>query len=164
VSAELHLLCPSAQPDMEGAKVIGVVGGSTEEPLVSYLTEPQPVSNELLALSKPVEPTEVFRFAAPCVGDGCQHFDGSNCRLAAKVSVTRLTTISRLPPCRIRPACRWWSEQGRTACMRCPFIVTTTYAPPDDLRAAADPAVSVEGSKARQRLVDGARCGERVEC
>jgi hypothetical protein len=143
VSAEQTLFCPSAQPDMDRALLIGVVGGTASEPHVSYLSEPQPISDDLLALASPVEPTEVFRVAAPCAEGGCQHFDGAQCRLAAKVSRRLPPSITKLPPCRIRPNCRWWREQGRAACMRCPFVVTTSYAPSAELRVAADPATPV---------------------
>jgi hypothetical protein len=128
---------------MDGARLIGVIGGTAEQPFVSYLAEPQPVSDAMLELASPVQPTEVFRFAAPCARGGCQHFDGSNCRLAAKVSRSVPTQITRLPPCRIRPACRWWREQGRAACSRCPFIVTTSYAASTELQIAADPGTTV---------------------
>jgi len=77
--------CPSAQPEMAGSVVLGVVGGTVDEPRVAYLAEPPPVTDELLALSGPVKPTEIFRFAAPCTGNACQHFDGSNCRLATRI-------------------------------------------------------------------------------
>jgi len=51
---------------LEGAVAFGVAGGTAAEPPVSYLKEPLPVTPELLELAEPVEPTEVFHFAAPC--------------------------------------------------------------------------------------------------
>jgi len=48
--------------------VFGVVNGTADEPRLRHLTEPQPVTLELLELAAPVRPTEVFRFAAPCAG------------------------------------------------------------------------------------------------
>ncbi len=32
--------------------------------------------------------------------------------------------VSGLPRCAIRPTCRWFREQGRAACIRCPQVVT----------------------------------------
>jgi hypothetical protein len=133
------MLCPSAQPEMKDAVAFGVVGGTAEEPLVSYLTEPQPVTPKLLALTTPVRPTEVFRFGAPCAESGCQHFDGAKCQLGHKLAQDVPAAVDQLPRCRLRPACRWWHEQGREACLRCPIVVTTHYRPTDSLRAAADP-------------------------
>jgi hypothetical protein len=126
---------------MTGAVAFGVVGGSAEEPVVSYLEETVPVTPQLLQLSVPVKPTEVFRFAAPCAETGCRHFSGSECSLARKVAATVPTTFERLPPCRIRGSCRWWAEQGRAACLRCPLVVTEHHSAAPALRDAADPAV-----------------------
>src|SRR5262245_22534027 len=103
--------CPSAQPCMDGAVVLGVVGGTAEEPRVAYLNKPQPVSEELLALTEGVESTEVVRFAAPCAGSGCQHFDGANCRLATRIVNLLPMAVDRLPPCHLRPKCRWWRQE-----------------------------------------------------
>lgn len=134
--------CPSAQPDMAGAVVFGVVGGTADSPDVAYLEERQPVTPELLDLAGPVEPTEVFRFGAPCATSGCQHFDGARCSLAAKI-VTLPPVVRRLPRCSLRPTCRWWREQGPRACARCPAVVTTDYAPTPALAEVADPAIAV---------------------
>jgi hypothetical protein len=143
VADEKPKLCPSAQPDMKDAVAFGVVGGTPEEPHVTYLREPLPVTDELLELAKPVEPTEVFRFAARCAEGGCQHFDGATCQLGSKIASNVTVTIAgRLPACRIRPSCRWFAEQGPAACARCPLIVTTDYRPTEELRQAADPAVA----------------------
>lgn len=132
-------LCPSAQPEMVDSVVFGVVGGTIDKPCVAYLTEPQPVTDELLALANPVKPTEIFRFAAPCAGHACRHFDGSNCRLATRIVRLLPTVVERLPPCRLRPKCRWWQQEGKAACMRCPQIVTENYRPSKQELQAADP-------------------------
>src|SRR5262249_42871091 len=78
--------CPSAQPEMEGAVVFGVIEGTPEEPRVAYLTEPLPVTPELLALAEPVEPTEVFRIGAQCAEHACQHFASGKCQLGRKLA------------------------------------------------------------------------------
>jgi len=131
--------CPSAQPDWADSVVFGIVSGTVEEPRLVHLTEPQPVTEKLLSLSHPVNPTEVFRFTAPCAGNNCQHFDGSNCRLVTKIVQKLPAVVEELPPCRVRSNCRWWQQEGKAACMRCPQIVTETYYPSEQLRQAADP-------------------------
>jgi len=125
---------------MPGSVIFGVVGGTVEEPRVGYLDEPRPASPELLALSGPVKATEVFRFAAPCAGTSCRHFDGADCRLAAKIVERVPVVVEILPACRIRPGCRWWLQEGAAACLRCPVVVTENYQPSEELRRAADPA------------------------
>jgi hypothetical protein len=133
-------LCPSAQPGMTGSVAFGVIDGTVEEPRLVHLTRALPVTDELLALSGPVAPTEVFRFAAPCAGNSCQHFDGNDCRLVTRiVQLLPSVTGGELPPCSLRPTCRWWQQEGKAACARCPQVVTETYAPSADLMRAADP-------------------------
>jgi len=112
--------CPSAQPHMREPRVLGVVrNGET-----SYLAEHVPLTDELLALAEPAGHSRVLRIAARCEENACTHFDGVNCRLAARI-VQMLPAVSdALPACLIRAECRWYRQEGRPACTRCPQIVT----------------------------------------
>lgn len=136
-------LCPSAQPEMADSVVFGVVKGTVAEPRLAHLAEPRSVTDELLALASPVKPTEVFRFAAPCASNSCQHFDGADCRLAKRIVELLPAIDNLLPPCRLRSSCRWWQQEGKAACLRCPQIVTETYQPSELLNQAADPTNSI---------------------
>jgi hypothetical protein len=134
-------LCPSAQPHMEGVFAFGVMGrGAGGERRVAYLEERVPVTPELLAKTAPVRPIEVFRFAAPCLGGGCQHFDGHDCQLATKLVQLTPMASKALPACTVRPDCRWWRQEGKAACMRCPAVQTERYRYTEAQRQAADPA------------------------
>ena len=133
-------LCPSAQPEMSDCVAFGAVCGTVEVPQLVHFTEPQPVTDELLALSQPVRPTEVFRFAAPCAGNECRHFDGQDCSLVTRVVQILPLAASTLPPCSIRADCRWWQQEGKAACLRCPQIVTESYSPSETMQRAAIPA------------------------
>lgn len=135
-------LCPSARPEWGNSAVFGVLTGTVEEPRVTYLNQPQPVTEELMALSGSVTPTEVFRIAAPCAGNGCQHFNGTDCRLATRIVQQMHAVASELPPCPIRRNCRWWQQEGKAACMRCPQVVTDNYNPSEQIRQVATPTVS----------------------
>lgn len=119
----------------------GIVGGAVAEPRVGYLAGTLPVTEELLAATAPVKPTEVVRFAAPCAGDACAHFDGTDCRLVGKIVQLLPPVVERLPRCHIRSHCRWWLQEGRAACARCPGVVTESFNASEALRRAADPAV-----------------------
>jgi hypothetical protein len=132
------LLCPSAQPDMRDAIVLGVTGGTTDAPQLSYLVEPLVASDDVLALAAPAKPAEVFRFAAPCEEKACRHFDGTRCRLASRIVDLLPAVTGALPPCRIRRSCRWFAQEGREACLRCPQVVTENYAPSEVVRQAAE--------------------------
>jgi len=138
-------LCPSAQPDWEGAEAIGVVGGTSDEPRVRPLERPLPVTKELLQLAEPVRPTEVFRFAAPCLCNGCRHFSDSKCGLATKIVRMVEPAADDLPECDIRPSCRWFVQEGREACFRCPRIATNDVNRSPEIRLAADPETPVPG-------------------
>jgi len=118
------LLCPSAQPEMEDARVLGVVGGSSEAPVLAYLNERLAVSDELLACASPAGPTQVFRFAARCEEKACCHFDGTNCNLATRIVQILPAVTDALPACLIRPECRWYQQEGKAACFRCPQVMT----------------------------------------
>jgi hypothetical protein len=124
---------------MQGARVFGVIRGTPAEPRVAYLREALPVTEKLLELAQPAEPPEVFRFAAPCAGKACQHFDGVNCALVTKLTPSLPKVIDGIPPCSLRPDCRWWQQEKAAACARCPQVVTEMYHPTEALRTAADP-------------------------
>jgi hypothetical protein len=131
---------------MAGSRLLGMVAGEPAAPEVAYLTALVPVTPELLALSGPVKPTEVFRFAAHCDEHTCRHFDGPHCQLATCI-VQMLPAVSRaLPACLIRPTCCWYYQEGKAACFRCPQIITETCVASDDwLRAAGyDPGTPGE--------------------
>src|SRR5574337_435090 len=136
-------LCPSAQPDWDDARPFAVVGGTPERPQTAYLDRTQAVSDELLELAAPVTPSEVFRFAAPCAGRACGHFDDGEQRrrLAQKIVRFTPTVVAVLPRCAIRSACSWWQQEGAAACRRCPQVVTDNFLPSAEMREAADPEV-----------------------
>jgi hypothetical protein len=117
-------LCPSAQPNTPGAMALGVLTGTVEEPYFTHFQVPQVVTDELLALAQPVTPTEVFRFSAPCAERKCIHFDGESCQLVKNVINQYSEVTHSLPRCHIRSTCRWWQQEGASACLRCPQIVT----------------------------------------
>ncbi|HYW08781.1 MAG TPA: hypothetical protein VE913_17600 [Longimicrobium sp.] len=131
--------CPSAQPDIAGSFAIGVVGGTVADRRIGYLPERVPITDELLALAGPVKATEVFRFAAPCAGGGCLHFDGHDCQLATKLVQLTPPVTKALPACSLRPDCRWWQQEGKSACMVCPTVQTECYTSTPVQRMAADP-------------------------
>ncbi len=132
-------MCPSAQPGMEGRVAFGVVAGTPENPRVAWIERPVPVTSELLALTAPVQPTQVLRFSAPCQEKACCHFDGANCRLATRLVQLLPAVVESLPPCQVRPDCRWFLQEGSAACRVCPQVVTYCVEPSAVMNAAATP-------------------------
>ncbi len=110
---------------MPGAVVHGVVDAASGR--VAYLATPQPVTPELLAMTAPLQPTEVLRFSAACAEDSCRHFTGSACSLVQRLVQIVPAPTAPLPACAVRRTCRWFVEQGRSACVRCSEIVTDGY-------------------------------------
>ena len=113
-------LCPSAQPGMDRCIVLGVVCREGDTPTVQYLNEPLPATPEVLAMTAPLNPTEVFRLSATCEEHKCPHYDGKDCRLAARIIQILPAVVDTLPPCTIRKECRWYFQEGSEACKRCP--------------------------------------------
>lgn len=120
-------LCPSAQPGMDGCRVLGVVQRDGPTPMLQYLSETLPATPEVLAMAAPLKATEVFRLAATCAEHKCPHYDGTDCRLATRVVQILPVAVDTLPPCIIRKDCRWYSQEGGAACKRCPVITTASY-------------------------------------
>jgi hypothetical protein len=124
-------LCPSAQPGMENCRVLGVVLSEVQKngftPRIVYLNELLPATADVLALSAPLKPTEVYRLSATCAEHKCPHFDGADCKLAARIVNILPAVVDALPPCTIRKDCRWYSQEGGAACRRCPEITTLSY-------------------------------------
>jgi hypothetical protein len=132
-------MCPSAQPEIPGSVAFGVISGSAENPRVAWIERPVPVTSELLALTSPVAPTQVLRIAAPCQEKACCHFDGTDCRLATRLVQLIPAVVESLPPCRIRPDCRWFLQEGSAACRVCPQVVTYCVDPSAEMNRAATP-------------------------
>jgi len=120
-------LCPSAQPGMDNCHVLGVVQHDGPKPLLLYLKAPVAATEDVLAMAAPLKPTEVFRLSATCAEHGCPHYDGTDCRLASRIVNMLPAAVDALPPCIIRKDCRWYSQEGGAACLRCPEITTVTY-------------------------------------
>ncbi len=129
--------CPSAQPDMREPRVLGVLGGTPAEPRVAYLNARVEVTDELLNSTGNVPPTRVLRFAARCESSKCTHFDGTDCKLARRIVEGLPEVVDSLPPCTIRPNCRWHQQEGAAACRRCPQVITFADLSDRDMRAVA---------------------------
>jgi hypothetical protein len=133
------LTCPSARPDQDGAQVFGIVGGSVVEPRVGYLETAVPATTELLATSSPVTPEEVFRISGACAQDACVHFEGGGCSLGSRLVSLGMPVVGKAPRCAVRSTCRWWAENGVSACLRCPAVVTRDVAPTQEAVSVAGP-------------------------
>ncbi|KZL49340.1 hypothetical protein A2T98_13390 [Nodularia spumigena CENA596] len=112
------------------------------EPRVAYLKQPQTMTEELIAKVSPATPAEVFRTASTCATNNCQHFDGQDCGLVTRIVDQFPIALEELPPCSIRRDCRWWQQEGKAACMRCPQVITDNYNASELMIQVATPTVS----------------------
>jgi hypothetical protein len=132
------ILCPSTVSIGPDTQIFGVRTGSVEQGFqVAYLTEAVTATDELLAAAAPAKPSEVFRTASPCMEHGCKHFDGANCQLARRIVAMLDPAVGALPRCAIRRHCRWFRQEGRDACLRCPQVATEERDPSDLQRMVA---------------------------
>jgi hypothetical protein len=135
--AEQHLKCPSAQPGMGDVQVLGVIARDADAPRLAYLEEPLAATPDTLGLATPLPVSHVFRLSARCEERKCTHFDGTRCQLAVRIAKLLPEVVDALPACNIRPECRWFRQEGRAACLRCPQIVTGTYEADETLQKVA---------------------------
>lgn len=133
--------CPSADPRLPDAKVIGIVRAAGEQAAVELLpvaVEPQLVI-DLIPAELPVR--SVLRFAGSCQESACAHFSAGRCELASRVVAQLPEVVDRIARCAIRPRCKWWHQEGIAACRRCPQILTEPLAATGTMVAVATPHV-----------------------
>jgi|RhiMethySRZTD1v2_1073278.scaffolds.fasta_scaffold256219_2 hypothetical protein len=133
------VMCPSAQPGMKDPRLIGVVTHDEGEPRIAYLNEQVPITEELLVQIGPAQPSQVFRIAAHCEEKRCTHFNGQRCKLATRIVEVLPAVVDALPHCLIRSSCRWYAQEGKEACFRCPQVVTEPLDPTPEYQRAVLP-------------------------
>jgi len=124
---------------MKDLRLIGVVTLDEGAQRVAYLNEAVSMTEELLASAAPAEPREVFRMAAHCEESRCTHFNGVKCKLATRIVQILPAVVDELPVCLIRASCRWYMQEGKPACLRCPQIVTQPIEPSLEYEHAVRP-------------------------
>jgi hypothetical protein len=125
--ADQPLKCPSAQPGMGDVQILGVISRDGDEPRLAYLDETLPATPATLELAAPLDVSQVFRLSARCEEKKCTHFDGVDCQLAVRIARMLPEVVDQLPPCNIRRDCRWFRQEGRAACLRCPQLMTGNH-------------------------------------
>ncbi|MBM7776184.1 hypothetical protein JOD54_006388 [Actinokineospora baliensis] len=114
--------CPSGQA-APGATLLGIMGPGGR---VVFTPHGPSLTEDLRThLESQVDgPLETrYRFATPCATTGCAFWDGA-CRALDAAHEEYPTAMAALPECGIRDTCRWWSQEGPTACAVCPQVRT----------------------------------------
>ncbi|URN18446.1 MULTISPECIES: hypothetical protein [Streptomyces] len=129
-------LCPSSTCH-EGAVVIGVLG---EDGRLGYLRPAVPVDEGFVGAARRLgDPESRFRFAGACVRESCEHWSDRRCglvgRLADAARQRGIGPAAEPPRCAVRAECRWFAQEGRSACSVCPVVV---YRPTERRARAGD--------------------------
>jgi hypothetical protein len=102
---------------LDGVVVFAIIQGTASEPHAAYLDRTVPLTSEIVAHTRSVSPTEVFRMSAPCAAHGCCHFREGRCSLARRLVQLMPMVVTNAPPCALRPSGVWWLQEGIASCM-----------------------------------------------
>ena len=121
------LKCPSFYA-LPGSLLLGRVG---EDGTVGILADPIEVDMAFLdqLRSRDVEPEFSYRFAGPCHQSACKQWSDGECQLVNRLVYASSAITTGLPECGIRSRCRWFRQNGESACGVC-SLVTRTMAKP----------------------------------
>ena len=119
--------CPSSLGQV-GSNLLGVVNPSGK---VGFFKAPIEVTPEFLEDAGDSESLERrFRFSNKCVQSGCKQWTGKECGvIKAVLALETIPANNDLPDCSIRKTCRWFSQEGATACNGCRYVVTNVSQP-----------------------------------
>jgi hypothetical protein len=126
---ENTILCPSAMCK-PGNQLLGIIGRDGQ---VSMLETLITIDAQFVAMARLGRaPEKRFRFAATCLEKSCKQWGNGRCGVGDEV-VSKLThplsseqQLIKLENCAIRPACRWYSQSGASACAVCHQVITDT--------------------------------------
>ncbi|MCX4778970.1 hypothetical protein [Streptomyces sp. NBC_01264] len=122
-----QLWCPSGSAYAPESLVLAVRDGLDGPP--AYLPAPRPAAEALAGLPAGVEPRRLLRLASHCVPH-CLNREADTCTLATRLTATsRSGSEQALPPCHLRPRCKWWTQSGPPACQACPEVATRRSGP-----------------------------------
>ena len=114
--------CPS-YPCKEGAVLLGVMGPDGR---VLFLDQRLLVDQDFIESANEIGPPEKrFRFSGTCLASGCTQWTGDRCGLIGRLIavVPEAARVSSPRDCQIRSGCRWFRQEGETACNVCPLVV-----------------------------------------
>ena len=114
-------LCPSA-PLYPGSKLLGIVKPDNS---VDILEQPMEVDDHFVEVANKGKAAEQkFRFVNKCLKSGCEQWTGETCGVIKRIvdAMDDFLNEAPLPPCSIRPDCRWYDQEGAEACKVCPTV------------------------------------------
>jgi hypothetical protein len=131
------IMCPSANCE-DGALLLGRRGANG---VVAFATKPVRLDAEAASgLRAAGDPERAFRFSSPCARSGCAQWGQGRCGVIDVVlAAPRDSPVPDvLPPCVIRPDCRWFVQSGAEACAVCLYVVTDNAGAPAPMPGRPD--------------------------
>ena len=115
--------CPSG-PLKKGATLLGKF---KEANILQYEKELKLIDDAMLDEYKE-EGASSFRTAITCATKGCYNWNGKKCTVPDQMRPLLKETVSaEVEHCVIRNTCRWFSQEGYSACTLCPMIKTAFF-------------------------------------
>lgn len=114
--------CPSSMGQV-GANILGMVNANGT---VGFFKDPVEVTQEFIDDAGGTHNLETrFRFSNQCVQSGCRQWTGKECGvIKAVLALDSIPAKKDLPQCSIRSNCRWYFQEGPTACNGCRYVIT----------------------------------------
>jgi hypothetical protein len=106
----------------------------------------------------PLLPPRFFASPLPVSAQAVCISEEDTCHLAERIVAELRSVTERLPRCSVRPHCRWWLQEGRSACARCPQIVTDNYNASEEMRNAATARLRSISSRNHEQRDEERRC------
>jgi hypothetical protein len=119
--------CPSSLGQV-GSNLLGVVNANGT---VGFFTDPVEVTPEFIEDAGDFDNLERrFRFSNKCVQSGCKQWTGTECGvIKAVLALDSIPAGKKLPDCSIRTNCRWYFQEGASACNGCRYVITNVSEP-----------------------------------
>lgn len=119
-------LCPSA-PFKEGNKIFALF----DDQHFKFTDQLKMIDGELTREVVEDGDRAAYRATMPCVTKGCGNWDGQKCTVPDQMRyyLSPLTDIEDFRNCPIQKGCRWFAQEGESACRICPLIKTRVFEP-----------------------------------
>jgi hypothetical protein len=119
--------CPSSLGQV-GSNLLGVVNANGT---VGFFADPVEVTPEFIDDAGDFDNLERrFRFSNKCVQSGCKQWTGTACGvIKAVLALDSIPAAKKLPDCSIRTSCRWYFQEGASACNGCRYVITNVSEP-----------------------------------
>lgn len=112
-------LCPSA-PFKKGHNIFGELINDS----FIFKDELTKIDEDTFSSVSQSDNKNNYRVSMTCATKGCGNWNGSKCTVPDQMKNFIPADKRSIQPCPIRNACRWFAQDGESACGICPLIKT----------------------------------------